>query len=202
MTAQPKLRAQLLNDVGIRCGRGHARAQIIAAAIDVFAKHGVAATRVEDILVAAELSRRTFYQHFDDKLAVVHAIYELVLRYLAETLVVATAGTTDPIAAIERSLDAYFEVHRTDRDIVRPLIEESLRADSPLFPLRARFRDQIARALAVVLATTDRFVPIALISALEGVSLELLSRDITDRDVVQARTVIVGMLKLIRDHGV
>lgn len=200
-----RLRARLLDDVGVAIGRGHARAKILAAAIDTFPVRGVAATRVEDILHAAGLSRRTFYQHFDDKLAVVHAIYELVIRQLAETFLVASAGATDPITAISRSLDVYFEMHRTDREIVRALIEESLRTTSPLYELRQRFRRQIAMALDAMFAMTtgrtpDPFVSMALVSALEGVSLELLAHDISDHDVARARSVIVGLVTLVRDH--
>jgi AcrR family transcriptional regulator len=199
------LRARLLDDIGVAVGRGHARAKILAAAIDTFPVHGVDATRVEDILQTAGLSRRTFYQHFDDKLAVVHAIYELVIRQLAETFVVASAGATDPTVAITRLLDAYFELHRTDRAMVRVLIEESLRASSPLYELRQRFRQQIATALDAMFAATtahapDPLVSVALVSALEGVSLDLLAHDISDHDVARARSVVIGLITLVRDH--
>src|SRR5262249_46292847 len=44
-----------------------ATAGILRAAIDVFSRHGFAATRVEDILEAANVARRTFYKHFSSK---------------------------------------------------------------------------------------------------------------------------------------
>lgn len=200
-----RLRARLLDEVGRSVGRGHARSQILAAAIDTFAEHGVAGTRVEDILAAAGLSRRTFYQHFRDKHEVVTAIYELVTRHLAIRFVEAAAGATDPMVAIVQTLDAYLEVHRTDRDIVRALIHESLRPESPLFPLRARFRQRIGAALDALIAAragrrVDRLVSVALISALEGLSLELLSHDITDDTVLRTRAVVVAMIRLVLDH--
>ncbi|MBP9088145.1 MAG: TetR/AcrR family transcriptional regulator [Kofleriaceae bacterium] len=196
---------RLLNDVGVAVGRGNARAKILTAAIDTFAKNGVAATRVEDILVAANLSRRTFYQHFTDKIAVVHAIYELVTRQLAETLIAASAGATDPMTAILRSLDAYLEIHRTDRAIVKALIEESLHASSPLFAIRAQFRRQIAAALDMALESVTRrqidpLVSLALVSALEGISLELLDEDISDDTIARSRAVIASLIRLVFAH--
>jgi AcrR family transcriptional regulator len=200
-----RLRAKLLDDVGRAVGRGHARSQLLAAAIDLFAERGVAATRVEDVLVAARLSRRTFYQHFDDKQAVVRAIYELVTRHLAAAFAEASAGAGDPKSAIARILDVYLEVHRTDRDIVRALIEDSLRPDSVLFRMRAQFRGQITATLdAIVAMVTGRriepLVSLALVSALEGLSLELLANEITDDDVARTRAVITSLIGLVLEH--
>ena len=44
-----------------------ARSAILAAATKVFTQHGIASTRVEDILLAAGIARRTFYRHFRSK---------------------------------------------------------------------------------------------------------------------------------------
>jgi len=199
------LQARLRDAVGTTIGRGHARAKIVAAAIDAFAEHGVAATRVEDILVAADVSRRTFYQHFDDKLAVVHAIFEVVTRHLAETFTAAVARTTDPMAAIGEALDVFLELHRTDRDIVRALVEESLRADSPLFVLRTRFRQDIMRALDALFAAITRrkldpLVSLALVSAVEGISLDVLAHEATQAELVRARAVIASLIALVCAH--
>jgi AcrR family transcriptional regulator len=201
------LRARLRDELGETAGRGHARAKIIASSVDEFAHRGVAATRVEDILVAADVSRRTFYQQFDDKPAVVYAIFELVTRHLAATFAAAVARTTDPTAAIDEALDAFFELHRTDRDIMRALVEESLRADSPLYALRMRFRHDIMRGLdamflAITKRTPDPFVALALVSAVEGISLELLARKAKPSvaDYARARAVIARLIALICAH--
>ncbi|HUJ60645.1 MAG TPA: helix-turn-helix domain-containing protein [Kofleriaceae bacterium] len=200
------LRARLRDALGDTVGRGHARARILAAAIDTFAEHGVAAVRVEDIIVAAEVSRRTFYQHFAHKLAVVHALFELVTQHLAQTFAAAVARTTDPRAAIDEALDVYLELHRTDRDIVRALLEESLRADSPLYPLRVRFRRDIMRGLDAMFAVATRraldpMVGLALVSAVEGISRELLAGTPSRRELARAKAVIAGLIALIAAHG-
>ena len=169
------LRARLRDAIGTTTGRGHARERIIAAAVGTFARHGVPATRVEDVLIAAGVSRRTFYQQFDDKDAVVHAIFSLVTRTLAETFAAAVARTRDPLAAIDEALGAFLELHATDRALMRALVEESLRADSALFALRVSFRTDIMRGLDALFGSrVDPMVSLALVSAVEGISLELL----------------------------
>jgi AcrR family transcriptional regulator len=195
------LRARFADAIGTTEGRGHARARILLAAVDTFAKHGVPATRVEDILIAADISRRTFYQQFDDKAAVVHAIFELVTRHLAETFASAVGRTRDPMAAIDEALGVFLELHRTDRDIVRALVEESLRTDSPLFALRVKFRRDIVRGLDALFGRrVDPFVPLALVSAVEGLSLELLREGGGEVAIRRARATIAGLVALVAKH--
>ena len=199
------LRTQLRDAIGDTVGRGHARARIIDAAVDTFAKRGVAATSVEDILVASDVSRRTFYQHFDDKFAVVHAIFELVTTQLATMFTAAVARTTEPLAAIDDALSIFLELHHTDRAIMRALIEESMRAESPLFGLRMQFRRAIMTTLdAMVVARTakklDPYVALALVSAVEGISLELLTADSTEADIARAKAVIAALIALVCAH--
>ena len=195
------LRARLRATIGDTEGRGNARARILAAAVDRFAKHGVPDTRVEDILVAADVSRRTFYQCFDDKPAVVHAIFELVTRYLADTFAAAVARTSDPRAAIADALGVFLELHRTDRAIMRALVEESLRSDSPLFALRVQFRRDIMRGLDAMTGNAlDPMVALAVVSAVEGISLELLRTDASEAAIARARAVIAGLVALVARH--
>lgn len=211
------LRAKLRDDLGTTVGRGHARARILSAAIDAFARRGVATTSVEDLLVAAGVSRRTFYQHFDDKGAVVHALFALVANHLEATFSAAVARASDPMTAIDEALAMFLELHRTDRDIVGALVEESLRVGSSLYELRMQFRRGIMRGLdAMFIAVTGRrldpFVALALVSAVEGISLDLLvvgdgstssrrARSARDADLVRARSVITSLIAMICAHA-
>ena len=58
------------------------RLRIIKGAAEVFGQQGFAGTSVQAILDAAGVSRRTFYQCFSDKSAVLAAIYERSLNHL------------------------------------------------------------------------------------------------------------------------
>lgn len=170
------LRARLRDALGETVGRGHARARVLAAAVTVVAERGVVELRVEDILQAADVSRRTFYQHFDDKQAVVHALFELVTTHLAATFAgAAAAHPKQPARAIDEALAIYLELHRTDRDIVRALLHEALRSESPLYAARMRFRRAIAGTLERAFGVAP-LVAVGLVSAVEGISLELLEQ--------------------------
>src|SRR5207248_3318787 len=54
--------------------RGEQRARLLAAAAEIFAAKGYAGARVQDIVARAGMSRRTFYDHFDD---LAHALVQL-----------------------------------------------------------------------------------------------------------------------------
>ncbi len=50
------------------------RRALIAAAEQLFAARGVEAVSVDDLIVAADLAKGTFYKHFEDKLALARAV--------------------------------------------------------------------------------------------------------------------------------
>jgi AcrR family transcriptional regulator len=55
----------------------------MAAAI---AEHGYAATRLADVVAHARVSRRTFYEHFEDKEACFLALYVALCDHLLEVI--------------------------------------------------------------------------------------------------------------------
>jgi AcrR family transcriptional regulator len=56
--------------------RDHARAKLLAAAIDLFSRNGYHRTQVMDIVTQARVSAGTFYRYFDDKQGIFFAIAE------------------------------------------------------------------------------------------------------------------------------
>jgi AcrR family transcriptional regulator len=170
---------------------------ILRAAVEVFARHGFSGTRVEDILAAAGIARRTFYKYFGCKEDVLASIYELMTRELVSAIQsagapLALSSTAEPLEAIWRALDVYLDYHVANKKLLGVLVEQAIRKDSPLAPLRQRFRDELVRLIdAAVRASTgaehDPLLYVALLSAVEGVSLELLRTDAGPRDVERAR---------------
>jgi AcrR family transcriptional regulator len=65
-----------------------ARERLTAAAMDLFSRHGFAATTVDDVAAAAGVTQRTFFRHFRDKEEVLFADDDRLL----EVLVAAIAG--------------------------------------------------------------------------------------------------------------
>lgn len=157
-----------------------AQAPILLAAIEVFGRLGFDATRVEDLLEAAGIARRTFYKHFGNKEEVLASIYELATSELLATIGAALGSGGDPLVAIVRALDGYLDYHVANPRLVAVLVQQAIRFDSPLAPLRQRFRDRLVVLLdeAVRAGAGPRHDPLlyaALISALEGLSLELVA---------------------------
>ena len=166
----------------------------------VFEKHGFAQARVEDILEAAGIARRTFYRHFKSKDEVLAALYELAVGEILTAL--SGAGhRDDPVEALQRGVDLYLEYHLKNAATLRVLIGESMRPDSPLFPMRRAFRaslvttmDRVARDRGKRLAP---YVFVALISALEGLSLELLQSGVKKADLAIARQTVSALLAAV-----
>ena len=170
-------------------------------AIDVFAAKGLRATRVQDLLEAGGVARRTFYKHFQSKEDVLARLYEVATAELLETLDRAR-DTDDPLAGLRDALDGYLEFHVTNHAIARVLIEEATRSDSPLHPRRERFRAALIDALSrathdLTGRTLDDYVFVALISGLEGISLELLAGERGAEDIARARATILGLMAAI-----
>ncbi len=173
-------------------------AGIVGAAATVFARLGFAATRVEDILAAAGIARRTFYKSFSGKEDVLAAVYQLAIQELLGAMTVAAGRGSDPFAVIREGLDVYLDYHAVNARLLRVLVEQAIRSDSPIFPARKRFRAELARLLddAVRAKTGKKHDPLlyaALLSALEGLSLELLAgseAEVDEKAVARAKKVM------------
>lgn len=62
------------------------RERIVTALVDTVAERGYNATTVAHITKAAGVSRRTFYEHFEDKEACFLAAYEMVADHIAASM--------------------------------------------------------------------------------------------------------------------
>jgi AcrR family transcriptional regulator len=154
------------------------RGSILAAAMKVFAQHGVAATRVEDLLQAAGMSRRTFYKYFRSKEDVLAALHELLTAELVKAIE-AAGEPAAPLAGIHRGIDIYVDYHHQWPRALREVLEHAMRSDSQLAARRRWMNDQLVRILDEAVRRLDgrRLDPLvfrALIGALEGLSLHLL----------------------------
>src|SRR5215475_13080759 len=89
-----------------------AQSGVVAASVGVFARRGFVATRVEDILAAAGIARRTFYKYFQSKEDVLAAIYDFATgELLREIQSAAETSDDDPFASVLRGLDTYLDYH-------------------------------------------------------------------------------------------
>ncbi|MDF2693333.1 MAG: transcriptional regulator, TetR family, partial [Labilithrix sp.] len=173
---------------------------ILAAAMKVFARRGFAATRVEDVLDEARVARRTFYRYFTSKEDVLAAVYELATGELLRALDEASESVVDPLFSVRAGVDLYLDFHVENAALLRVLVEQSVRSDSPLAGHRRRFRARILHVLVRAaemrgVAPLDGYTYVALVSALEGVALELLEGAATAGDVARAKNAIHALVE-------
>jgi AcrR family transcriptional regulator len=84
--------------------RASQRGRLICAIADSVAAKGYAATSVADVLALAGVSRRTFYEHFEDKEACFLAAYDEGAKAIFEAM----AEAVEPGQSWEQTLDAVF----------------------------------------------------------------------------------------------
>lgn len=125
------------NDVSLHhspdaLARAPAKLEILVNSVIVFVERGFTQVTVQDLLDSANISRRTFYKYFRNKVDVLENLYKLsidimVLRYQANI------GKATTVADAARHLvEVFFVYHRDLAPVIRMMQEEALRLDSPL----------------------------------------------------------------------
>jgi AcrR family transcriptional regulator len=152
---------------------------ILSAAVGVFTKKGAVATRVEDLLKAADVARRTFYKYFASKDDVLAALYDLATGELVRQVQAASEESGDPVAGLRQGIDVYLDYHASNAALVKILVEHAIPSDSVLAPIRRRFRGQCVELMASAAEKAtgrrpDTMTCIALLGALECTSLFLV----------------------------
>jgi AcrR family transcriptional regulator len=97
--------------------------RLLDAATEVFAARGFAATRVDDLIEAAGISKRTLYEDFDSALAVLTAVYDRAVRINFTTIFEKLTAVTDPIERVHVGVAAYFEMIRDNPSAARVVFD-------------------------------------------------------------------------------
>ena len=100
------------------------REQLLDAATEVFAARGFAGTRVDDIVEAAGISRRTLYEQFESVEAILEEVYERAVRINFTSIVQRMMAAADPIERIHAGIAAYFETIADNPSAARVVFEE------------------------------------------------------------------------------
>jgi AcrR family transcriptional regulator len=167
----------------------------------VFADKGFRASSVEDILVAANISRRTFYRLYKSKEEVASALYQIGTNRLLEGCKAAIREETEPLRQIERCIDAHLENAGAFGRLVYVLGGEAQARESLLYEQRMETHRALVSAL-VEGASARRVDPLvfqALIIALEGVVRVVLEtgdegRRVSSASLDRARRVMKRMV--------
>jgi AcrR family transcriptional regulator len=125
------------------------RQQILAAARDVFARHGYHQSTIDDVVEQAGVARGTFYLYFEDKRAV---FVELIDRFSARIGMAIQRIVTDdparPVAdQVRENLRAVLGVCLAERAMTKILFTDAVGIDPAFDRKLAAFYDEVVQLL-------------------------------------------------------
>jgi AcrR family transcriptional regulator len=124
------------------------RARLIAGIAEASAEKGYAATTVAHVVARAQVSRRTFYEHFADKQECFLAAYDAVSDILIALIAQAVADEERPWQErVRTGVEAYLEALASEPGVTRVFVSEILGAG----PLALRRRRAVHRRFAELL---------------------------------------------------
>ncbi|MFT7476066.1 MAG: AcrR family transcriptional regulator [Verrucomicrobiales bacterium] len=119
----------MIPDQGVRLGASERREQLLGAARDTFGSNGFTATSMNDIAVAAGVTKPVLYQHFESK----HHLFLEVLTDTAEQLVTAIesaiATSSTGREKIELAFSAYVQFFGSAPANYRVIYGEGVRTE-------------------------------------------------------------------------
>ena len=179
------------------------RARILAAAANTFIAKGIKATTVQDILIAANVSRRTYYGYFKNQEDALKALYDEATAELNNGVRDAIDETKTPWDKAAAAINAYLTYLRDD-EVLRPMMQaEAVRPDSVLAPYREGTLDQLVGTVenAVSAATGQTIDPLVwrgLLLGTEGMALHLMqSGPMTEAEFQRVRLAATAMFQQV-----
>lgn len=166
---------------GPRTPRGErTAARLRDAAREVFADHGYASARVEDIVARAGVSHGTFYTYYDNRAAILDDLVDEAAERLRAVVDQPWEGP-DVAAAIRSVISAFVDTLSDEGDVIGAWIEASSTDEhfrTRLREVRSSYTDQVARHLAPALAHTPHDPVVAagaLVAMVEGYTTDRLA---------------------------
>lgn len=103
--------------------------QLLAAAVELFARHGYSAVTIDAIGSAVGMTGPSVYHHFTDKRELLVTAVRRGAEWLGRDLLVASSGAADPRERLGRLIEAYARFALEQHDLIGVLITESRHLD-------------------------------------------------------------------------
>jgi AcrR family transcriptional regulator len=174
------------------------RTRLLEAAGRAVAEKGYAAATIEDIVRGAGVSKKTFYEHFGDKLDCFLAAYEAASDELLEHVRTAQDGAGDWVEGTRAGIHAYLRWLAAEPALARVFLIEIAAAGPEALERRERVRDRYAERMREL--QTSNGVPDELFHAVVAAVDELVVRRLrAGTDVRELEPVILQLqLALLR----
>jgi AcrR family transcriptional regulator len=185
--------------------RAHTRAALIDAGRVLFTERGFAGAGREEIVERAGLTRGALYHHFASKEELFAAVYEAVESDLCDAVIVAAAGSSDPVDELRLGALAFLDA------AANPEVRRIVLVDGPAV-LPSEVQHEIAQryglglvvaALSAVDAVGRLAVgPVELLAPVLLAALHEAATSIADgRDPNGMRQVVEGLIAAITTPG-
>jgi AcrR family transcriptional regulator len=135
-----------------RLPRDERRRQLLAAAQEVFVGNGYHGAAMDDIAVAAKVSKPVLYQHFPGKRDLYLALLDSHLAELTQLLVDAIRSTDDNKLRVHATMRAYFQFIAQDSKAHRLVFESDISNEPDVSSRLEEFNAHFANAIAGVIA--------------------------------------------------
>jgi len=136
----------------VRLPRDERRAQLLAAALEVFTAAGYHAAAMDEIADRAQVSKPVLYQHFPSKLDLYLAVLDLHIDALIFDIQTAVSSTTDNADRVKATVTAYFDFITREGEAFRLLFESDMNVEPQVRERLNRMTYDCAAAFSAVIA--------------------------------------------------
>ena len=174
-----------------RLPRDERRAQLLAAALEVFTSAGYHAAAMDEIADRAKVSKPVLYQHFPSKLDLYLAVLDLHIDSLIFDIQRAVASTSDNRDRVRATTAAYFDFINREGEAFRLLFESDMSVEPQVHERLNRMTYDCAAAFSAVISLdtglgkdASMMLAVGLIGSVQTSARHWLERDgKIDRDL-------------------
>lgn len=139
------------NDKG-RLPRDERRAQLLAAALEVFTAAGYHSAAMDEIADRASVSKPVLYQHFPSKLDLYLAVLDTHIDSLVFAIQRAIQSTPDNAKRVQATIAAYFDFIEAEGEAFRLLFESDMNVEPAVRERLNRMTYDCAAAVSAVIS--------------------------------------------------
>ena len=148
----PMSTADIRTDNKARLPRDERRAQLLAAALEVFTAAGYHSAAMDEIADRAGVSKPVLYQHFQSKLELYLAVLDIHIDSLVFQIQKAIAATPDNANRVRATVDAYFSFIDTEGEAFRLLFESDMSLEPAVHERLNRMTYDCVAAVSAVIS--------------------------------------------------
>lgn len=140
------------NDSKARLPRDERRAQLLAAALEVFTSAGYHSAAMDEIADRAGVSKPVLYQHFPSKLDLYLAVLDIHIDSLVFEIQKAIASTPENSNRVRATVVAYFNFIESEGEAFRLLFESDMSVEPAVRERLTRMTYDCAAAVSAIIS--------------------------------------------------